>query len=135
MAPVPMFKTEIVAKNGQRRPSFEVDADSGCWISTGKRQRNGYAMMNSKPAHRVFYVSAFGPMQPGHDLHHLCGTRTCVRPTHLIPVTVADHRWLHVVLRAARWVLNKRPESPPDTGRAIRGGTRAQSSYERNKSS
>lgn len=65
---------------------------NGCWLWTGKLNRDGYAQMNAygqkgMGAHRVSYVMNVGPIPEGLQLDHLCRVRHCVNPAHLEPVT------------------------------------------------
>lgn len=68
----------------------------GCWTWTGGRDRNGYGYMwadgATRTAHRVVYELLVSPVPPGLELDHLCGTRDCVRPDHLEPVTAAENQ-------------------------------------------
>ncbi len=69
----------------------KVDLFSGdCWIWLS-RKRNGYGQFrhgnHSTQAHRIAYEEICGPIPQGLNLDHLCRNRSCVRPTHLEPVT------------------------------------------------
>lgn len=62
---------------------------SGCWIWTANL-RQGYGVFRLgalRPAHRVAWEWAKGPVPDGLPLDHLCRNRACVRPSHLEPVT------------------------------------------------
>ena len=63
----------------------------GCWIWKDSKSRAGYAQFftqGRRPvAHRVSYELFVGPIPEGLDLDHLCRNTSCVRPTHLEPVT------------------------------------------------
>jgi hypothetical protein len=48
-----------------------------------------------RPAHRLAYELLVGPIPEDHELHHLCGFRSCVKPEHLVPLTASEHRWVH----------------------------------------
>ena len=73
--------------------------ESGCWIWTGTRTRDGgygqirlpglYAPLIGpmRLAHRVAYELLVGPIPAGLVLDHLCRNRRCVNPAHLEPVT------------------------------------------------
>lgn len=71
---------------------IEISA-TGCWIWTGRLNRNGYgraAIGGREPvAHRAIYEAVIGPIPIGHVLDHLCRNRPCVNPWHMEPVTVA----------------------------------------------
>ena len=84
------------------KPRIEVqyhEEDRGhetpCWISSHKGTDSGHVQLrrNGKPiaAHRYFYEREYGPIEPGMQLHHLCDQPPCVRPSHLQPLTPAEH--------------------------------------------
>lgn len=66
-----------------------------CWISTGARNRKGYARSQRNGvhtgAHRVSYEQHRGPIPDGLPLDHLCKQRPCINPDHLEPVTTAEN--------------------------------------------
>lgn len=68
---------------------------TGCWIWTGRLNRNGYgraAIAGREPvAHRAVYEALVGPIPSRRVLDHLCRNRRCVNPSHLEPVTVATN--------------------------------------------
>lgn len=56
----------------------------GCWLWTGRKDRNGYGVTKSgRMAHRVVYESEAGPIVRGLEPDHLCRRRPCVAPHHL----------------------------------------------------
>ena len=69
--------------------------DTPCFLWTGPIGTGGYGSMKRDhrlaPAHRVYYVSRFGPVPEGKELDHLCRIRHCVNPEHLEPVTRAEN--------------------------------------------
>lgn len=81
--------------------------DEGCWIWTGARKgRKGYECgygffyAGSGPrrvvnAHRFAYELEVGPIPDGYQLDHTCGNPPCVNPSHLEPVTDAEHKRRH----------------------------------------
>ncbi len=75
---------------------IEVDALYGCWLWTGRKDREGYARTGRPPqlAHRVLYVDLVGEIPPGMELEHCCRRRHCVRPSHRSVVTGAENRRL-----------------------------------------
>jgi len=62
---------------------------NGCWIWTASADDRGYAWFRvdgkTKRAHRVLYELLVG--DPGPELDHLCRVHSCVRPSHMEPVT------------------------------------------------
>lgn len=70
--------------------------DTPCWLWSKPPDAYGYAraQFNGVPnqlVHRVMYEQAIGPIPPGLHVDHLCRNRTCIRPTHLEPVTPAEN--------------------------------------------
>jgi hypothetical protein len=73
-----------------------VDPVFGCWIWTGKvDQRDGYALIwrGKFPikAHLAVYTAEVGPIADGMTLEHRCRVRLCVRPGHLLPMTMSEN--------------------------------------------
>lgn len=46
-------------------------------------------------AHRLAYEAAFGEIPKGFCVHHLCGNKICIRPSHLQSMTLKEHNRLH----------------------------------------
>jgi hypothetical protein len=72
-----------------------VEQTSGCWLWTGRTNRQGYGKTWStgKPvrtliAHRVSWELHHGPIPPGAFVLHDCDTPACVNPAHL---SLGDH--------------------------------------------
>lgn len=65
----------------------------GCWLWTGNTKATGYGLHYTGPsyalAHRYAYATLLGD-QPL-PLDHLCGTKNCVNPNHLEPVTTREN--------------------------------------------
>lgn len=66
-----------------------------CWIWSGKPTDSGHGQIrrNGKliGVHRYYYERENGPIAPGLHLHHLCEQPSCIRPSHLQPLTPAEH--------------------------------------------
>lgn len=84
--------------------NIEIDPESGCWLWTGTKLPNGYAVVpvtrSQAYAHRASYEAHVGPIPHGFEIDHICHTndadcregddcphRSCVNPEHLEPVT------------------------------------------------
>lgn len=69
----------------------KVNTTGDCWEWTGSTTDRGYGQFNNGTtmvkAHRWMYELAIGPIPAGLDLDHLCRNTSCVRPSHLEPVT------------------------------------------------
>lgn len=76
--------------------NYEVSED-GCWLWTGYCDKNGYARAYDSErksivwAHRYSYEQHVGPIEPGHQIDHMCQVVNCVNPEHLQQVTRAEH--------------------------------------------
>jgi hypothetical protein len=94
-----------VDKNGPRAGRL-----GRCWVWISGRTRysksmspvmlrprptTGYGLYDGRPAHRVVYELANGPIPEWMHLHHKCENPLCVRPSHLEPYTNREHRALH----------------------------------------
>lgn len=71
--------------------------ETPCYVWQGATDDQGYPVIyrgNKKHlAHRWFYVEERGP-EPL-PLHHRCEVKLCVRPSHMKPLTTAEHNALH----------------------------------------
>ena len=89
--------------NHHRRESpveYVVDVN-GCWLWQRYTSEDGYGIKGVggkkiDKAHRVYYEQMRGPIPKGFEIHHLCGTRSCVNPEHLEAVTREQHRRRHM---------------------------------------
>lgn len=95
------FSAMIVKETEVRSPLV----DTPCWIyggnGVGWRDKYGYGRFSlndpiqdksyNKRRHIYAHILSFrlagGTIPKGYDLDHLCGVRSCVRPSHLEPVT------------------------------------------------
>ncbi len=70
---------------------YQVDPNSGCWLFSGSKHKDGYGLVKvdgrTRKAHRVMYEDLVGPVPPGVELDHLCRTPACINPAHLEPVS------------------------------------------------
>lgn len=71
-----------------------------CWVWQRSILNTGYGQTSvagrMEKAHRAVYEREVGPIPEGLVLDHLCKVRSCVRPSHLEPVTQAENvrrRW------------------------------------------
>ncbi|MEU9310909.1 HNH endonuclease signature motif containing protein [Streptomyces sp. NPDC048256] len=73
------------------RVLMKIDKTAHCWNWTGSTTDEGYGYFNIGDekfrAHRWVFSLIVGPIPEGLVLDHLCRNRTCVRPSHLEPVT------------------------------------------------
>ena len=74
--------------------SYRV-APNGCWLWTQWTTPNGYGRFwdgGKVLAHRWSYEQRYGPVPEGMQLDHFfCGTRLCVNPDHVRPVTPREN--------------------------------------------
>lgn len=68
--------------------------EHGCLRWTGNRRPNGYGMTGRDRTNRLVHRTVAwaeagfpGQMRDFPPVHHLCGTRDCIEPTHLAPAT------------------------------------------------
>ena len=73
-----------------------IDPESGCWITGGHRDKDGYARLGDRGLHRVVYELLVGPIPPGLVIDHVltrgCVSRACVNAVaHLEPITLGEN--------------------------------------------
>lgn len=79
--------------------------DTPCWIWDGcLNESESYGIVGSKGArkmaHRYFYEKEWGAGAiKGLQLHHECEVKSCVRPSHMNPLTPQEHTKLHAILK------------------------------------
>lgn len=60
--------------------------ETACWIWTGTKDSNGYAIACSKgtvsPAYRYVYENLRGPIPDGKRIKRQCADLACVNPNH-----------------------------------------------------
>lgn len=94
----------------------KVNKTETCWLWTGALDKDGYGRFSightgRRKPHRVAYELEYGQLQPGVHLDHACHAPSCVRPTHLRPVTHKENQENRVSARS-------------DSGSGIRGVAR-----------
>jgi hypothetical protein len=107
---------------------------SGCWLYTGPlNPQTGYAAPlhggRRTSGHRWMFWYLKGGLNPGHEIHHICGgtgeqeTRHCIRPAHLVQVLPDDHKELtHMrsqMIAAAEPGSRFHQTNPGETGRTV----------------
>lgn len=71
---------------------YRVEGECWTWLgATSKGYGRCKVADHTVLAHRVFYETHVGPIPPGRDLHHRCGNRKCVNPSHLEPISRAEN--------------------------------------------
>lgn len=73
--------------------------DDGCWEWTGTRYKGrGTIKIDSHttaPAYRAVYKMLIGDLKTEEYLHHTCENPGCVRPSHLMVVSLSQHNTIH----------------------------------------
>jgi hypothetical protein len=62
-----------------------------CWAWQGAIEKNGYGRWDCRLVHRASYEFFRGKIPEGLAIDHLCKTRSCVKPSHLEPVTPKEN--------------------------------------------
>lgn len=103
------LKDPSVVRPSQRTPEQRfwsyVDKTGSCWLWTGSvNAKTGYARFMAAPgrrmdAHRYAFELANGSIPEGHDVHHACHVRHCVRPDHLQATTRSENLRMRKVRR------------------------------------
>lgn len=69
-----------------------ADIELGCWLWKGRPNPKGYGLISVGNhewlAHRYAYGAFVGGHLPERTLDHICRRRDCVRPDHLMPMTL-----------------------------------------------
>lgn len=75
-----------------------------CLLWTGPLYPSGYGIMAARGVtgkasptgtHAIAWMIAHGAVPEGHQIHHLCGNKTCVNAAHLVALTDEEHRAVH----------------------------------------
>jgi hypothetical protein len=98
-----MIVTSQILERFLAKVEFPDDVENECWSWIGNCHQAGYGVfvISGAPylSHRLSYDHFWGPIPEGMELHHNCGTKLCVNPRHLEPISKSDH---------AKGELNKR---------------------------
>ena len=92
-------------------PHWTAVDGNGCWIWQ-RSKADGYGQLgavvltgvHSQPvrAHVAAYLLFVGRIPDGHVIHHVCETKACANPAHLLAVTELAHKRLHTPERCPR---------------------------------
>lgn len=82
------------------RASWHAELRSWCWVWTGYVNANGYGGIGAKWAtsedvHRITWMTFYGPIPAGYDVHHHCEVKRCCNPKHLRLLTHGEHSRIH----------------------------------------
>lgn len=77
----------------------DLGYETPCKVWTRGTQGAGYGSRGldgkNRLTHREAYEQENGPILAGYVLHHLCGQKRCLEPTHMVALSRADHCRLH----------------------------------------
>lgn len=107
-------------KPRKRTPLIEkmfryVEIGASCWEWRGERGRYGRSSYTDDSglhhigAHRLSWMALRGPIPDGLQIDHLCKNTTCVRPSHLEPVTGRENKLRGV---APNWQRHRELSQP-----------------------
>ncbi len=66
-------------------PGYELDPVFGCWLWTGRRDRDGYGRLpGGELAHRTLWESRYGVIPADKTVEHVCRRRACGRHLELL---------------------------------------------------
>jgi len=80
---------DVPLLNQHQRPFWDlVQKGSGCWLFTGRLNRDGYGQygvsgIRTRMAHRLAWIELRGAIPSGAVLMHTCDVPNCVNPDHL----------------------------------------------------
>lgn len=94
-----------------------------CWLWLGTKIKAGYGLykleLKYQLAHRVVFALLRGPIPDGFHLDHLCRNHSCVRPSHLDPVTCAENLYRGAGVAATNRVKSHCKNGHPLAGQHI----------------
>lgn len=95
----------LVGADLVQRLWFRSSVAGECWVSARALTRrvreggDGYPGIKVQgvmvPVHLAAYRHLVGEPPAGHHVHHLCGTKRCWRPEHLVALSPAAHKAAH----------------------------------------
>ena len=109
------------------RGRWIVNEFTGCWLWQGSHSSQGLYPTVGGPGgtvvylHRAMYEATYGPIptEPPADgsrrfeIHHSCGSRSCLNPEHLALVTQRQHATIHAGLRAEKRAARAKRNTMP----------------------
>lgn len=88
------FRGVTEARDWQRFAA-KMEAGDSCWEWTAGVSSSGYGAFRlggvMDVAHRVAYATMVAAIPEGMQVHHQCGNKVCVRPSHLELVTLVEN--------------------------------------------
>lgn len=119
--------TEAFWNNVNKLGPQKVEVSGRCWVWKLGVDSQGYARFRDpqtnrlRPAHCLTLEAKLGrPIQQGLEVDHLCGTRNCVRPSHLEEVTRQEN---------ARRALAGKPSNNPNLAASQRAKTECRNGH------
>jgi len=104
-------------------PKVERSGPDQCWLWLGAKSWNGYGRIKREGdrkapqmgAHQAAYLLTHGAVPAGYVVHHECGQRACVNPSHLRAVPQAENIQMMVLRGPSREPNLYEPGRPPPT--------------------
>jgi len=87
-----------------------MEPEMGCWLRQGALHEDGYGLIwqggRTRLAHRFMYEAFFGAIPEGFEVHHICKSKNCCNPGHLMVVSHQEH--MELTPRSRSWTHCKR---------------------------